>query len=159
MNHFNTFEIFFDQCVFVKKKFYLLGDLNEDFSCTNSKLRNIITTARLFQIVETPARVTTNSTTLLDVIIANTPNTVISSEVTPCPLSDHDLMSATINFHKLKHQPPVVTKRQLRNNSPALFCNTLWGETSSLRAIFDTDDTDVQSNILTPSFLVLIYKP
>ncbi len=111
-----------------KKTFYLLGDLNDNYSCTNSKVRNIVTTAKLSQIIETPTRVTTNSTTLLDVIITNTPNTVIASEVTPCPIADHDLISATINLHKPKHQPPVVTKRQLRNYSPALFCSTLFRE-------------------------------
>ncbi len=121
-----------------KKTFYLLGDLNVDYSCTNSKLRNLVATARLSQIIETPTRVTTNSTTLLDVIITNTHNTVIASKVTPCPIADHDLISATIDLHKPKHQPPVVTKRQLRNYSPALFCNTLARETSSLRPIFDT---------------------
>ncbi len=142
-----------------KKTFYLLGDLNGDYFCTNSKVRNIVATARLSQIIETPTRVTTNSTTLLDVIITNTPNTVIASEVTPCPIADHDLISATINLHKPKHQPPVVTKRQLRNYSPALFCNTLIRETSSLRPIFDTDDIDVQTNILTPSFHVSISVP
>ncbi len=135
-----------------KKTFYLLGDLNDDYSCTNSKLRNIVATSRLSQIVTTPTRVTTNSTTLLDVIITNSPNTVIASEVTPCPVADHDLISATIDLHKPKHQPLIVTKRQLRNYSPALFCNTLYRETSSLRPIFNTDNIDVQTNILTNTF-------
>ncbi len=104
-----------------KKTFCLLGDLNDDYTCTNSKLRNIIATTRLSQIIETPTRITTNSTTLLDVIITNTPNTVIASEVNLCPIADHDLISATIKLHKPKHQPLVVTKRQLRNYSPAFF--------------------------------------
>ncbi len=108
-----------------KKAFYLLGDLNDDYTCTNSRLRNIIATTRLSQIIETPTRITANSTTLLDVIITNAPNTVIAFEVNPCPIADHDLISATINLHKLKHQPLVVTKRQLRNYSPTLFCDTL----------------------------------
>ncbi len=89
-----------------KKTFYLLGDLNDDYSCANSKLRNIVTTSRLSQIVETPTGVTTNCATLLDVIITNTPNTGIASEVTPCPIADHDLISATINLHKPKLPRP-----------------------------------------------------
>ncbi len=108
MNHLNTFKTFFDQCVFVKKKKYLLGELNDNYSGINSKLRNIIATTRPSQLVETPTRVTTNSTTLLDAIITNTPNTVIASEVTPCPIVDHDLISATlaaalITFGKYAH--------------------------------------------------------
>ncbi len=106
-------------CLRKKKTFYLLGDLNDDYSCAISKMRTIVTTSRLSQIVETPTRVTTNSTTLLD-IITNTPNSVIASEVTPCPIADHDLISATINLHKPKPEPLVVTKRQLRNYSPCL---------------------------------------
>ncbi len=142
-----------------KKTFYLLDDINDDYTCTNSKLRNIIATTRLSQIIETPIRITANSTTLLDFIFTNNPNTVIASEVNPCPIADHALISATINLHKPKQQPLVVTKRQLRSYSPALFCDTLCRETSSLRSIFDKDDIDVQTNILTPFFLVLIYVP
>ncbi len=119
---------------------------------TNSELGNIVATTILSQIVETQTRVTTNSTTLLDVIVTNTPNTAIASEVTPCPIADYDLISATINLHKPKHQPLVVTKRQLRNYSPALLCNTQCRETSSLRSIFYTDDINVQTNILTNTF-------
>ncbi len=99
-----------------------------------------------------PARVTTNSTTLLYVIINNTPNTAIASEVTPCAIADHNLISATINLHKPKHQPLIVTKRQLRNYSPALLCNTLCRETSSPRTDFATYDIDLQTNILTNTF-------
>ncbi len=126
--------------------------INDDYSCTNSKLRNIVATTRLSQIVETPTRVTINSTTLLDVIITNAPNTAIASEVTPCPIADHDLIFATINIYKPKHQLLVVTKRQLRNYSPALLCNTLCRETSSQRPIFHTDIFYVQVNILTNTF-------
>ncbi len=135
------------------KKTYLLGDLNDDYACANSKLRNIVTTSRLSQIVETPTRVTTNSTTLLDIIITNTPNTVIASEVTPCPIADHDLIFVTINLHKPKREPLVVTKRQLCNYSPALFCNTLNNETGSLKPIFDADDIEIQTKILTNTFI------
>ncbi len=116
-----------------KKTFYFLGELNDDYSCTNSKQRNILSTTRLCQIVETPTRVITNYTTLLNVIITNTPNIIIASEVTPSPIFDHDLISAAINLHKTKHQPLVVTKCQLRNYSPALFCNILCKETRHRR--------------------------
>ncbi len=143
-----------------KKTFYLLGDLNDNYSCTNTKLRNIVATARLSQIIETPTRVTTNSTILLDAIITNTPNTVIAYNVTPCPIADHDLISATTNLHKPKHQPPVVIKRQLRNYYPALFCNTLLRETSSLNPyLTQTILMYILTYLLTPSFHVLIYVP
>ncbi len=59
---------------------------------------------------------------------------------------------ATIILDKPKHQPLIVTKRQLQNYSPVILCNTLWWETNSLRPILDTDNIDVQTNILTNTF-------
>ncbi len=115
----------------LRKKKNLLGEMNDDYSCANCKLRNIITTTRLSQIVDSPTIVITNTTTLLDAIITNTPKTGIASKVTPCPIPDYVIISATINLHKSKHQPLVVTKRQLCNHSPSLLCNTLYSETSS----------------------------
>ncbi len=53
------------------------------------------------------------------VLSTNTQNTVVASEITPCPITDHDLISATINLHKPERQPLLFTKRQLRNYSPA----------------------------------------
>ncbi len=100
--HLNTFKTSFFHCAFAKN-FYLLGDLNDDYSCPNIKIRNIITATRLSQIVEVFTRFTTDSTALLDVVITNTPNTAIASEVTPCPKDDHDLISATIDLHEAKH--------------------------------------------------------
>ena len=140
-----------------KKVFYLLGDLNDDYLCKKSKLRKIVGYSRLSQIIEKPTRITLNSATLLDVIITNNmSDTVISSVVLPCPVADHDLISATINLRKDKPKNVIITNRCLKDYSPKIFCDLLHKEHPKFRQIFLTDDIDVQTSVFTKNFVTCL---
>ncbi len=39
---------------------------------------------------------TNNSSTLLDIIITNSPNSVLHSDVLPWPAADHELLTVTV---------------------------------------------------------------
>ncbi len=86
-----------------KKTIFLLGDLNDDLLQSNSKLSRIIKNNKLLQVIGKPTRITPNSATLLDiVIITNKPHIVLSSDVIPHYVADHDLITITINIRKPK---------------------------------------------------------
>ncbi len=119
-----------------KKTFYVLSDLNDDYLCDKSRLRNIVTNGKLSQVITSPTRTTSGSAALLDVVITNKPDTIITSDVLPCPIADHDIISIVVNIRKPNHQPVFITNRFLRNYSSDMFCNMLQNETNTLMRIF-----------------------
>ncbi len=75
------------------------------------------------------------------------------SDVMPCPIADHDLVTAVINLRKPK-RATTVTKitRHMFNYSPPAFCSSLNNVTNVLTVIFRTDNVDKQVNIFTNIF-------
>ena len=129
-----------------------MGDINDDLFVSNSKLKKIIKTCNVSQIIDKPTRITENSATLLDVIITNNPHIVVSSEVIPCPIADHELVSVTLNLSKPKRLPETKTFRCLKNYSPDMLCDLILGKHSILNSILDTDNIDEQVNTFTEVF-------
>ena len=105
-----------------KKKVFILGDFNDDILDKRNKLSKIIRTNHLTQIVEVPTRTTSSSATLLDLIITNEPEVIISHDVVPLVIADHDLISAVINISKPKKPTVTKTIRDYRNYSSDAFC-------------------------------------
>ncbi len=94
------------------KCLYMLGDLNDDLLAPNNKLSTIISMNKLHQIIEKPTRITSQSATLLDVIVTNNRDTVLHADVAPSTIADHDLITATIDISKPKR---AVTMRTFRH--------------------------------------------
>ena len=133
------------------KPMFILGDLNEDLLVVN-RLDGIINSSRLTQIVKKPTRITSSSATLLDVIMTNRPEMIMSSDVYPCEIADHDLITVQINIAKPKRQPIYKTLRSMSNYSQDTFCNLILNETGSLHFMLLTDDIDYQINLFTETF-------
>ena len=74
---------------------------------------------------------------------------VITSDVEPCPVADHELITLTINVRREKAQPVYRTFRSLRNYSCESFCDDLLCKTSELNKILGSDDIDCQVEIVT----------
>ncbi|MEL6988691.1 MAG: hypothetical protein AAGK97_12785, partial [Bacteroidota bacterium] len=70
-----------------KKSVFLLEDLNCDLLQPNAKLDKIVCQAKFHQIIEKPTRVTSTSRTLIDVIITNNRDILLSSDVETCNFS------------------------------------------------------------------------
>lgn len=100
--------------VSLQNKCFSFGDFNDDFISANIKLKRIINNHKLHQLIDTRTRVTSQSATLLDIIVTNQPHTLIKSDSMPCHV-DHDLITVTINLRKPKQDPEVKTFRQLNN--------------------------------------------
>lgn len=138
--------------------YYILGDFNDDLLSNNSKLKKIIANAKLSQIVTKATRITPTSATLLDIILTNNSESVIHCDTIPCPVADHELITATVNLRKPKRVPTFKTFRDLRSYSSDTFCSLLWQESNELNRIFDTDNVETQADIFTKCFMACLDK-
>ena len=81
---------------------YILGDLNCDFLNPASYiLQDFRSAFNLTQIIRKPTRVTDNSATLIDVILASNTNMVLNANVMPCSISDHDLVYEQLRLKRV----------------------------------------------------------
>ncbi len=90
---------------------YMLGDLDGDLLAIDNKLSTIISMNKQHQIVDKPTRITSQSATLLDVVVTNKRNTVPHVDVTPNIIDNHDLITATIGISKPKLAATMRTFR------------------------------------------------
>lgn len=89
----------------------MLGDFNDNYLRTRRSLGNIITNAKLPEVIDSPPRVNTNSVKLLAVIITIIRDTIVAADVLPCSIAGHEFSSLTMTLHKPKNQRDVITKR------------------------------------------------
>lgn len=85
----------------------LLGDLNCNVFAENdpntSALMNITTVYGLDQLIKSPTRVTSHSSTLIDLIFSSNLNNIVCSGVSHIGISDHSLVYA---YRKIAQPPP-----------------------------------------------------
>ena len=125
-----------------------LGDLNDDLLNEHSKLKKILRMEKLDQVIREPTRTTLTSKTLLDVIITNNVNMILSSGVVKSHISDHDLIFSTVNITKPKRTPELKTFRSLKNYTKEILCTYLRNHINLLDEILQTDDVNEQVFIL-----------
>lgn len=130
-----------------RKNFFILGDLNDELLVPGRKLSKIYKNNKLTQIIDKPSRVTNTTATLLDVKITNNPNIVISHDVVPNTVGDHDLIAVKVDVSKPKRQQAVKTFRQLTYYTKDVFSSSLVNESRKLNEITLTDDMNAQVNI------------
>ena len=105
------------------KEYIILGDLNSDLlpinNCRDSNVRllkSLIEVFQLTQLITEPTRVTETSKTLLDVIITNKPEKIVTSGTTNLGTSDHDLVYAIRKISKHGGaKPKYITTRQFKH--------------------------------------------
>ncbi len=76
-------------------------------------------------MIDKPTKVTSTSATLLYLAITNNSPMILSQEVVPQVIADHDLVSVTIDVSKPKRQPGMRTFRHLVNYNPEIVCLTI----------------------------------
>ena len=134
------------------KPIFIFGDLNDDQLAKDNNLSKVVKSLNLFQVIDKPTRITSNFSTLLDVVIANKPNMIVKSDVAPSPVTDHELISICVNIRKPKCKPQIRTYRCRKNYSQNAFCELLLNEINSLNSILNTDDVNKQVEIFTNTF-------
>ena len=93
-------------------------------------------------MIKKPTRITSSSATLIDIVVTNKPEMIIKSDVYPCEIADHELISIQVNISKPKRQPIYKTLRSMNNYSPDVFCNLILNRIDSLNSILLTDNVD-----------------
>ena len=107
----------------------------------------------LTQIISKPTRVTPTSSTLLDLVITNKPDTICSWDVIPHEIADHDLISVAIDVSKPKRSPVIRTFRHLGDYNKEDFCFNLFERTQDFNMILNTDDVNKQVDIFSANFI------
>ena len=108
------------------------------------------------QIIDKPTRTTSTSATLLDLMITNKPDVIISQDVVPQVIADHDVISVVLNVRKPRKLPVVKTFRKLKNYDKDTFCSLLLDNVQNMNNIFLTDDVNKQVDIFNDVFFLLI---
>ena len=103
---FDNFEELIGKMDSTGHEIFLLGDFNVDFmpdanENNTNKLKDIFATYGLEQLINKPTRVTSNSSTLIDLCVTNTATKTINSEVFHLAISDHSLIYMT---YKTKYE-------------------------------------------------------
>ena len=100
-------------------EYFLLGDLNVDCITTvaspiKNKLREILDIYGIEQLFNEPARITSSSSTLIDLCLTNTPSHVVNAEVLSLSLSDNSLIYVIRKAHHIKKVPRTVHIRSIK---------------------------------------------
>lgn len=84
-------------------KFLILGDFNTDFlNAPSQHLLQIMNRYQLTQLINEPTRITETSKTCLDLVITQSPNIVMSTEILPAICSDHSVPCAIVKNSVVK---------------------------------------------------------
>ena len=135
------------------KSIFLLGDLNDNILNRQSKLQKIVNVLNFSQMIENPTRITNTSRTLIDVAITNRKEKVLSANVEACHVSDHEMISLTVDMSKPKRERELKTFRSLKDYTQETFCNILLDKKDLFDEILRTDDVNVQADIFTTNFM------
>ena len=76
-------------------------------------MAKLIKSWKLTQLVNKSTRITHTSSPLLDLVIINKPVAVLSCDVVPQEIADHDLTGITVNISKPKRLPVIRMFRHL----------------------------------------------
>ncbi|KAF0289924.1 hypothetical protein FJT64_011822 [Amphibalanus amphitrite] len=104
---------------------FVLGDTNFDVMQPSKPgvraYKELLNSLSLSQLITSPTRPGVTST-LIDHIITSHPDLATAADVTPCNISDHDLITVSISGVKTRRQPTTVTVRSTRNLSQDALC-------------------------------------
>ncbi len=96
------------------KSVFILGYFNDDILIKGNTISKIIRDNKLTQIIDKPTRTISHSAIVLDLIITNKPEVVISHDVVPQVIADHDLASVVIDVRKPRKIPVIKIFHELK---------------------------------------------
>jgi len=116
------------------KETIMMGDMNINFlnKKDNPDLKSLFSIYGFEQVIKKATRTTKESSTLIDIILTNNRASIVTTEVLPLSISDHDMIACTrkVNYKRLK--PKTVYARNYTNYDQTTLCNDLknsdWSE-------------------------------
>ena len=98
---------------------YCVGDGNVDFLNNDNvaarRFKELLSDMGLVQLIECPTRVTGNSSTLIDFIVTDDPDTAVQSGTLLVNIADHDLVYCTLPCTKAYRQPRLKRYRNYKS--------------------------------------------
>ena len=90
-----------------------MGDLNADCHKKNDQkgVKDLFTVNGYTQLLKSPIRVTKETSTLIDVILANNPRNIADNELIAAGLSDHNLIACIRKMNNIKFKSTIITFR------------------------------------------------
>lgn len=143
---FDSLESLTSQIDTENKDLILMGDLNCDYLSTSDnlytkKLKAVCEIYQLSQIIEEPTRICRDSNTLIDVIITNSPERLVSSGVSHIGISDHSLVYAIrkISIPSGRQRHKIMHTRKFKHFDGENFRNDLrkenWNSLKDFKSI------------------------
>jgi len=116
--------------VYSKGKYLILcGDWNVSFLHMNGKLQdlqNLLLMNNLINVIETPARITSHSKSLIDVVIMNNSKEKRLVEVLDMGYSDHLAQYVCMKAFQVQEGPKMMYNRQFTNTNMDYFKYLMW---------------------------------
>ncbi len=114
---FDFFEIFLGKCDAECKELLVIGDINCNMiksskDSSNNKLIFLSTLYNLEQLIKEPTRVTSTSSSVIDLMFTNQPNNISNSGVIDLGMSDHSFIYAVKKVTMPKNRQ---TRSKVRN--------------------------------------------
>ena len=106
------------EALFYDKDIFIIGDLNCDLLSEKPEskaLNNFCTMFNLSQMISKPTRVTSDSSSLLDVILTTNPHQVIQTTIQVNSISDHFTISALLRLKAPKPHRSRILIRAYKN--------------------------------------------
>ena len=99
-----------------------MGDVNCDYFVKDDhkEIKYIFTAFGLKQLVTKPTRITENSSTLIDVVLTNTPENISQCDPLLSSLSDHEMIGFIRKKVVMKYAPKRITSRNYKNYNPEI---------------------------------------
>ena len=109
------------------KETIILGDVNVNYldKKSNKVFKCDVELFGFKQLISKPTRTDGASSSLIDIIATNNPETICNTEVIPASIGDHDMIVCTRKLNHLKYAPKVITSRNYNNYDKKSFCEDL----------------------------------
>ena len=145
---FNHFRNVLENIWLRRKNIILLGDFNSDVLKGSSKtesqygkrLKRIISSFYLKNIMSCPSRVTLTSKSLIDLIITSQPAKVKNSGAIDLGISDYNLVFAVFMTTRVNPKPKYITNKAYKSLNIKQFRNDMEHAPWQLAGIFDDVD-------------------
>ena len=154
------YEIFYStlERIWMKRKnILLMGDFNADLlperdpelKSEGRRLLRVLSSFDLYNVIAQPTRITSSSSTLLDLVITSNTSKIVNSGVFDPGLSDHCLVFAVVKFKRDKAPPKIITTRNYKHVDIQPFQRDMEKTPWSVLNIFDDiDDVEYAFNTL-----------
>ena len=120
----------------------ILGDLNTNYLIgrDSKEVKDIIILNGFDQLITKPTRTTSDSSTLIDVVLSNKKVNVSITDVFPLSLSDHDMIGCVRKLNHIKYEPRTITCRNYTSYDSNNLCKDI--SSLDLTLFYEMKDTN-----------------